>query len=417
MDIIKKVHAAIIKSLKSKYVADFLEIVSDYLQTYRKEKENSILNYRFDPESNVTSINYLYQKHAKVIIVKVFKKYQSTVREAFDQQLATLEDTNSEATIKLVIKSLLIHVENECRSVRIDPFSLSDEVFQAYMTETEGESGQPRQITVKMEKKWTFFDMQTMQRDVSKQFKEDPEKFKLGFCKIITCVFKIVCWTFQGDKDLNEQIRQNFSLSQPPMGLNYDIGYCRETQSSYRPKEPRRQKPFYGKAGKSNKGSTSKTPDTRTKEEKEWDAEQRRQAPLKRYETRLAELLGEGTEAKLYVSQFCSSINVYLSKEKRIQFTPSREWYVDSGIKAEDTIQLRLKLGEELYYIYDPDEHNDDDEHYGVGGELIIRKRNKDGSWSEYPYFFTTKQESSAEVIMEIIKEQKVQRDSETVNG
>ncbi|PWN37490.1 uncharacterized protein FA14DRAFT_183474 [Meira miltonrushii] len=52
--------------------------------------------------------------------------------------------------------------------------------------------------------KWTFFDMQTMQRDVSKQFKEDPEKFKLGFCKIITCVFKIVCWTFQGDKDLNE---------------------------------------------------------------------------------------------------------------------------------------------------------------------------------------------------------------------
>lgn len=254
-----------------------------------------------------------------------------------------------------------------------------------------------------------------MQNDVSRQYKGDPEKFKLACCKIITCVFKIVCWTFQGDKNLNEQIRQNFFLSQPPMGLNYDIGYCRENESSHKPKEPRRQKRFYSKSGRSSKGNTPKTPDTRTKEEKEWDAEQHRQAPLKRYETKLAELLGEGTEAKLYVGQFCSSINVYLSKEKRINFTPSREWYEDSGIKADDTIQFRLQLGEELYYIYDPDEHDDDDENYGVGRDLTIRKRNKDDSWNEYPYFFTTKQESSADVIMGIIKEQKVQRSSQTM--
>lgn len=83
--------------------------------------------------------------------MKVFEKYQSTVREALDQQLIILEERNSEPGIKMMIQDLLIHVENKCRKVHIDPFSLSDEVFTVYNTEYEGESDQPRKIIVKME--------------------------------------------------------------------------------------------------------------------------------------------------------------------------------------------------------------------------------------------------------------------------
>ena len=247
--------------------------------------------------------------------------------------------------------------------------------------------------------------MKSMQRDVSKKFNDDPEKFKVAICKFVKHVIMIICWSFQNDKELNKQIRQAFPLSQPPMGLNYELGYSGSNPSCYKPKE---QRSFKGKAGRSSSSNSSRPKDTRTKEEREWDAEQRRQANLKKYETMFAELLGEGTEAKLYIGQFSTSINVYLSKDRRIHFTPHRDWYEKNDIRGDEIIQLRLKLGEQYYFIDDPDE-NENDEDYGVGAELIVRKKLQDGTWNEYPYYLTSRQGSCAETIKKIIQEQGLQ--------